>query len=238
MTGKLSVASPTSSDREVKVKLPKLEITEFNGTHLDWTRFWNQFSVEIDSSRLASVTKLSYLKEFLEPKVRSIIDGLPFTSEGYNRVKSILEGKYGKTTEVANAHIQNIMNLPYIGNADPNKIHQFYEKLQTDFYTLDTMGKLREIKGYVRFSLDKFGGIRTALVRMDDNWQNRGFSEFVEALRKWTERNHITVTADRTKNTSRKTGCSKHSKSNGKHTYISTVDMSHIKQLNVKRSKM
>ena len=118
MTG----ASPASSDREIKVKLLKLEITKFNGTRLDWTRFWNQFSVEIDSSRLASVTKLSYLKEFLEPKVRSIIDGLPFTSEGYNRAKSILEGKYGKPSEVANAHIQSIMNLRYIGNADPYKI--------------------------------------------------------------------------------------------------------------------
>ena len=195
--GKLFAASPTTSDREVKVKFSKLEITKFNGTHLDWTRFWNQFSVETDSSRLASMTKLSYLKEFLEPKVRSIIDGLPFTSEGYNRAKSILEGKYRKPSEVANAHNQSIMNLPYIGNADPYKIHRFYEKLQTN--TLSTMGKLREIKGYVRFTLDTFGGIRADLVRMDDNWQNWDFSEFIEALRKWTERIFITLTADRNK---------------------------------------
>ena len=176
-----------------------MEITKFNGTHLDWTRFWNQFSVEIDSSRLASVTKLSYLKEFVEPKVRSIIDGLPFNSEGYNRAKSILEGKYGKPSEVANAHIQSITNLPYIGNADTYKIHRFYEKLQRNINTLDTMGKLKGIKGYVRFTLDKLGGIRADLVQMDDNWQNWDFSAFIEALRKWTERNPITVTADRNK---------------------------------------
>ena len=157
------------------MKLPKLEITKFNGTHLDWTRFWNQFSVEIDSSRLASVTKLSYLKEFLEPKVRSIIDGLPFSSEGYNRAESILEGKYGKPSEVANAHIQSITNLPYIGNADTYKIHRFYEKLQRNINTLDTMGKLRGIKGYVRFTLHKLGGIRADLVQIDDSWQNWDF---------------------------------------------------------------
>ena len=195
-TEKLPGASPTSSDREVKVKLPKLEITKFIGTHLDWTRFWNQFSVKIGSSRLASLTKLSYLKEFLEPK---IIDGLTFTSEGYNRAKSILEGKYGKPSKVANAHIQSIINLPYIGNVDLYKIHRFYEKLQTNVNSLDTVGKLREIKGYVRFTLDKLGGIRADLVRMDDSWQNWNFSEFIEALRKWTERNPITVTADRNK---------------------------------------
>ena len=61
------------------------------------------------------------------------------------------------------------------------------------------MGKLREIKGYVRFTLDTFGGIRADLVRMDDNWQNWDFSEFIEALRKWTERIFITLTADRNK---------------------------------------
>jgi len=26
-----------------KVKLPKLVITKFQGTHLDWKRFWEQF---------------------------------------------------------------------------------------------------------------------------------------------------------------------------------------------------
>ena len=37
-------------DKEIKVKLPKLEITKFNGTHLDWVRFWSQYEVEIDKS--------------------------------------------------------------------------------------------------------------------------------------------------------------------------------------------
>ena len=64
------------------------------------------------------------------------------------------------------------MNLPFIGNADRYKIHRFYEKLQTNVNTLDTIGKLREIKGYVRFTLDKLRGIRADLGRMDGNWQN------------------------------------------------------------------
>ena len=35
------------------------------------------------------------------------------------------------------------------------------------------MGKLREIKGYVRVTLDKLPGIRTDLVRLDDEWSLR-----------------------------------------------------------------
>ena len=70
---------------EVKVKLPKLEITKIKGNHLDWTSFWSQFETEIDRSSLSLVVKFSYLRAFLEPKPRSVIDGLLFISEGYNR---------------------------------------------------------------------------------------------------------------------------------------------------------
>ena len=58
-------------------KLPKLVITKFGGTLTDWPRFWNQFEAEIDRSEVAGVTKFSYLKELVEPNVRTLIDGLP-----------------------------------------------------------------------------------------------------------------------------------------------------------------
>ena len=50
---------------------------------------------------------------------------------------------------------------------------------------------MTEINGYVRMSIDKLQEIRGDLVRTDDNWREWGFPKFVEALRKWTERNPI-----------------------------------------------
>ena len=85
-----------------KVKQPKLVITKFQGTHLDWQRFWGQFEAEIDKS------------------------------EGYTRAKNILMTKYGKPSEVANAHIQCIMGLTVITGTNPTRINEFYEKLVTN----------------------------------------------------------------------------------------------------------
>ena len=34
------------------------------------------------------------------------------------------------------------------------------------------MGKVRKVKGYLRCTLDKLGGVRADLVWMDDNCQN------------------------------------------------------------------
>ena len=63
------------------------------------------------------------------------------------------------------------MALPHIPGSQPSKIHDFYEKLLSNVQALETLGKLREISGYVRMTIDKLEGIRGDLVRTDDDWQ-------------------------------------------------------------------
>ena len=75
----------------VGAKLPKFEI--------------NKFETEIDEAKLTQVAKFSSLKELLVPSVRSSIDGLPLTTEGYERTKTILKTSYDKSSEVGNAHM-------------------------------------------------------------------------------------------------------------------------------------
>lgn len=182
---------PTSNQAAKTAKLPKLVITKFRGELTDWPRFWSQFETEIDKAEIAGVTKYSYLKELVDPKIRAEIDGLPFSVEGYERAKNILARKYGQTSEVVNAYVENIMSLPTIGGTQPARIHDFYEKLLFNVQSLETMGKLREVNGYVRMTIDKLPGIRGDLVRTDDSWREWNFPRLVDELRKWTERNPI-----------------------------------------------
>ena len=176
---------------EIAAKLPKIEITPFDGSYRDWTRWWGQFRETIDKSSVAAVTKFSMLKEFVDPKVRLAIDGLPFTAEGYNRAKSILQDRFGKESEIVKSCIKEIMELPYISGVNIRKIHEFYEKLQSDVQLLETMGKLEQVNGNVSMTLDKLSGIRGDLVRTDPNWENWDFANLVSALSAWTRRNPI-----------------------------------------------
>ena len=80
------------------------------------------------------------------------VDGRPFSSEGYERAKNILKTKYGKPMEVANAHIQNLIKLGTIHGAYPAKVHEFHNKLLTSAQALETLGKLQNVKGYVRLT--------------------------------------------------------------------------------------
>ena len=129
------------------------------------------------------------------------MDGLPYNSKGYERAKNDPKEKYGKTSEVANAHMQCIIALPTVQGSQPVKIHEFYEKLSTNIQTLETMGKTKEINGYVRVTLDKLPGVRADLVRLDDDWQEWGFPQMLEALRKWCDRNPLpSSSADQSSN--------------------------------------
>ena len=60
--------------------------------------------------------------------------------------------------------MQAILALPHITGSQPAKIHDFYEKLLSNVQALETLGKLKEISGYVPMTIDKLEGIRGDLV--------------------------------------------------------------------------
>ena len=148
-------------------KLPKLSIMKFNGSFSDWLRFWNQFLAVIENQNVSKVTKFAYLKELLEPNIRTSIDGLPFTEEGYAQAKEILLEKYGNDSEIINAYVEEIVALPTINGTQPNKIHPFFEKLRYSVQSVAMLKKLDNVNGYVRMTLNKIPGIRGDLVRTD-----------------------------------------------------------------------
>ena len=176
----------------VSAKLPKLSITKFDGLYKNWLPFINKFEVEIDKTDLPPVTKFTYLKELLEPKVRADIDGLPLTIEGYERAKNILKEEYGKISEIINAHVNNILELPTVTNADPKKVNNFYKTLLFNVHSLETLGKIERVNGMTRSVLDKLKGIKADLVRGQENWQEWDLPWLTQALKKWRDINPAT----------------------------------------------
>ena len=73
-------------ERYKNVKLPNLIITKFEGTHIGWFPFWNQYETEIDRSELHLVSRFNYLKKLLAPKVRLLIDTSPFQKQPFSGI--------------------------------------------------------------------------------------------------------------------------------------------------------
>ena len=181
------------------VRLPKLSITPFNGTVIDWVRFESQYSVMVDSQSVPPVTKFSHLKELLVPKVRSAIDGLPFNEDGYQRALKYLREKYGHQDEIAGAYVINLLEMPAITERNIAKVHQFYEKLLFTIESLETLGKLSSVQGVAYYVIvKKLEFLRSELVtHVGGDWRSWSFKELLEALRKWTATNAIVKGSDK-----------------------------------------
>ena len=54
-------------------------------------------------------------------------------------------------------------------NSNANRIHEASEKLVISVQAFDNMSKLKKINGYMRLALDKLSGVKTDLVKLDDN---------------------------------------------------------------------
>ena len=184
-------ASESTTSSQGTVKMPKLVISKFQGTPQDWVRFWGQFEAQIHKAEASAVTKFSYLKELVELKVRKLIDGLPFTDAGYEKAIALLQKRYGRTDEIVNAYVKNILELPHIKERDLARIHEFYDSLLFNVESLQTLEKLNEIDAAVRFTLDKLSIIKHELALLDENWSEWNFKKFVEVLGTWTVNNPL-----------------------------------------------
>ena len=57
------------------------------------------------------------------------------------------------------------MGLPVITGTKTTKMNKFCEKLDTNIQTVESMSKKKDIRGYLRLTLDKLPGKRADLER-------------------------------------------------------------------------
>ena len=88
------------------------------------------------------------------------------------------------------------MNLPVITGSQPTKVHEFYKTLLFNVQSLETLGKLQDVKGNVRSVIDKLKGIKSDLVRGQSGWQDWDFPQLVKALKMWKDINPIESSDD------------------------------------------
>ena len=89
--------------RSSTAKLPKLNITPFNGTPTDWVRFENMFLTLVHEKATSPEEKYGFLLEMVSPKVREKIDNLKPGEIGYKIAWERLKSEYGHPKQVINA---------------------------------------------------------------------------------------------------------------------------------------
>ena len=101
------------------------------------------------------------------------------------------------------------MSLPDVNGRDPVKINEFYKHLKYNVQSLDTLGRLSNVKGNVRATLDKLKEIKGGFVQGLENWQNWGHEDLLKAQKTWREINPVEEMSEKQQNSSKWKGHSR-----------------------------
>ncbi|GBM61410.1 hypothetical protein AVEN_70771-1 [Araneus ventricosus] len=141
--------SETLIDRNVKrntqqcsVKLPRLQIPQYDGSILNFNDFSSQFEAAIHkNSNLSDVEKFNYLKSYLIKDTEIAIRGLALTSENYDLSLNILKERFARTDMIIDAHMSQLLNLnPVRKSQDVKSLRRLYSICETHIRGLENNG--------------------------------------------------------------------------------------------------
>ena len=122
----------TTQVQDVGVRLPKLELSKFDGYIINWQGFWDQFLIAIhENESLADIDKFTYSNSFLSDSALQSINGLYLNDTNYKEAIEILHEWYGNKQVLISAHMQTLDKLPSIKSSnDVNKLRKIYDHIE------------------------------------------------------------------------------------------------------------
>ncbi len=116
----------TSNSSAGKVKLPKIDLLQFDGKYTEWTSFWDRFqaSVHTDYS-LSSSQKLSYLKSSLKGEASKVVSSLSMTDDNYVIACGLICERYDNKRSILRARFQALHSYPSLKNENASALGKF-----------------------------------------------------------------------------------------------------------------
>ena len=134
--------SQSSSNKEAKVRLPKIELPHFDGNPLNFQSFWDLFESTVDKNEhLSDVDKFSYLKNLLSSSAAATISGLTLTNGNYKEAVNLLKERYGNPQLLVSVYFEALVKLPRVTTMNNVKdLRMIYDKVESSVRNLRTLG--------------------------------------------------------------------------------------------------
>ncbi|KAK8771580.1 hypothetical protein V5799_025174 [Amblyomma americanum] len=133
------VASVSAAQR---IKLPKLELTKFDGKRKTWQLFWEQFEVAVHkNTELSNIDRLNYLKTLLTGEAESAIAGLQASGDCYSDAVDILRQRFGHPEALVQDHMQGLIDVkPAFSARNVRALRGLYDEIQVHMLGLNALG--------------------------------------------------------------------------------------------------
>ena len=183
----------SAAGKGVNVRLPKLELTKFGGQIHRWQEFWDGYSSAVhENENLAKADKFKYLKSLLEEPAKSVVAGLPLTSNNYETAVKLLKDRYGDPVIIQRAHINQLAYLPPVfSDKNLKRLRELHDQIETHYRGLEALhvDQITYSTIVVPMLMEKIpDGVKFNMIRGTEKKQiNWGIEDLLEALAKELE---------------------------------------------------
>nr|CAI5822893.1 unnamed protein product [Callosobruchus analis] len=122
------------------IKLPSLNIPNFDGSYDQWLFFRDTFcSLIHNNNSLSPIQKFHYLRLSLKGSAADVIKSLSISSENYQIAWQLLEERYENKQYIVNNHIKAIFELPIALKESHSNLRQILDGIQKHLRALDVL---------------------------------------------------------------------------------------------------
>lgn len=130
----MSIQTPTSN---TSVKLPAIQLPQFNGNYESWLGFRDTFmSLIHDNDTISPIQKYHYLRACLEGSAYETIRALEFSASVYESAWNLVCNRFNNSRSLIRNHVKAILSMPTLYKENSKEIRTFTDSLSNHLSAL------------------------------------------------------------------------------------------------------
>lgn len=180
-----------SSKREIRPRLPELELPKFDGNSISWSSFHDNFKSLIhDNDALTKIEKFHYLISSLSGPPLAVVRALPITEDNYVIAWNSLVQKYENKRVLASNLLNNILNYNPTVTESGKSLTYFLSNLYEPVMALKAL-KIPDLSDYILLHLALCKLPITTRKRFETNFIHKEFPSFQDLITFIQNQTHV-----------------------------------------------
>ncbi|XP_046466690.1 uncharacterized protein [Neodiprion pinetum] len=135
-----SISVPSSPN--IPVRLPQIQLSNFDGNHEDWAPFYDMFTALIHENKdLTLVQKFQYLRSALEGRALKTIESLETTGRNYEDALTMLNKKYDRKRQVIERHWNALSEFPRVAKGSSGSLEGLVDAFRQHLRAIENKGQ-------------------------------------------------------------------------------------------------
>ncbi|XP_058826837.1 uncharacterized protein LOC131686859 [Topomyia yanbarensis] len=136
------INSEHSTSVHTYVRLPQINLPEFDGSYEKWLAFHDTFRALIDTSpELSGIQKFHYLRASLRGDALKLVDSYPMSDANYRVAWDALVARFSNKYLLKKRHLNALFEYPRIKKESAVAIHELIDCFERNAKILDQLGE-------------------------------------------------------------------------------------------------